>query len=348
MTNFEHILYEWYHLNGRNLPWRNTSNPYHIWISEVILQQTQVAQGLGYYHRFLERFPNVVALSAASEQDVLMVWQGLGYYSRARHAHSAAKIITSLYNGIFPSKYDQIKTLPGIGDYTAAAIASFAFHLPYAVVDGNVFRFFARFFCIDTPIDTAAGKKLFFGKANELLDRNRPHLFNQAVMEFGALVCIPLNPDCNSCPLNHLCQAFSIGRVSDFPVKSKKMERKKRFLNFIVIDLPDKQTVIQRRGVRDIWHGLYQFPLYESYSLVNAPAVATYLRHNYPCSDFSGGKVHECKHLLTHQELLVTFWRFSVSDIILLPGQVVVATADLPKFPFPQLLVTFIDSNKDN
>lgn len=343
MTNFEQLLYEWYHFNGRDLPWRRTTDPYKIWISEVILQQTQVVQGLDYYHRFLARFPNVQVLANSLEDEVLKAWQGLGYYSRARNAHAAAKIIVNDYNGVFPADYKLIRALPGIGDYTAAAIASFCFQLPYAVVDGNVFRLFSRLFALDAPIDTGAGKKLFFAKANELLDRKQPHLFNQAVMEFGNLVCTPNQTKCVECPFLKHCQAYSLGVVQELPVKAKRMERKKRFLHYFIFDLPDGNTVIERRNHRDIWHGLYQFPLMEVDRSVDDALVYGHLAQLYPGAVFQGQKVGERKHLLTHQELRVTFWRFSPGAIQISPGQLVVAVDDLDKYAFPQLIVPFLD-----
>lgn len=343
MTNFEQLLYEWYHFNGRDLPWRRTTDPYQIWISEVILQQTQVVQGLDYYHRFLARFPNVYVLANSLEDEVLKAWQGLGYYSRARNAHAAAKIIVNDYNGVFPADYKLIRALPGIGDYTAAAIASFCFQLPYAVVDGNVFRFFSRLFALDAPIDTGAGKKLFFAKANEMLDRQQPHLFNQAVMEFGNLVCTPNNPKCEHCPFLQSCQAYSLGRVLEFPVKAKRMERKKRFLHYFIFDRPDGNTVIERRNHRDIWHGLYQFPLMEVDRPVDDTLVYEHLAQLYPGAVFQGQRVGERRHLLTHQELLVTFWSLSMGAINVRPGQLLVSVNDLDKYAFPQLIAAFLE-----
>lgn len=343
MTNFELLLYEWYRLNRRDLPWRRTTDPFQIWISEVILQQTQVVQGLDYYHRFLARFPNVHVLASASEDDVLKAWQGLGYYSRARNAHATAKIIAKHYNCVFPADYSLIRALPGIGDYTAAAIASFCFQLPHAVVDGNVFRFYARFFALDTPIDTGAGKKLFFAKANEMLDRKKPHLFNQAVMEFGNLVCTPNNPKCLHCPFLQSCQAYSLGRVLELPVKAKRMERKKRFLHYFIFDLPDGNTVIERRNHRDIWHGLHQFPLLEVDRPVDDSWVYDYLAQLHPSAILHGHKVGERKHLLTHQELQVSFWRFAANGFQTKQGQILVSWMELSKFAFPQLIIAFLD-----
>lgn len=342
MTNFEHLLYEWYHLNGRDLPWRKTTDPYQIWISEVILQQTQVVQGLQYYHRFLDRFPDVLALAAASLDDVLVAWQGLGYYTRARNAHAAARIVANDYEGVFPSDYKLIRALPGIGDYTAAAIASFCFRLPYAVVDGNVFRFFARYFAIDIPIDTTAGKKLFFEKANEILDKNQPHLFNQAIMEFGNLVCTPGTPKCPQCLLHLHCRAFNLGRVADFPVKSKRVVRKMRFFNYFIFDLPDGKTIVERRNHRDIWRGLHQFPLFESTHPLNVEGARDWLRVHHPNVRFDGGLVGERKHLLTHQELQVAFWRFTSGSFHPIEGQKIVSWSDIAQYPFPQLIVSFL------
>jgi len=257
------ILLDWYRNNQRDLPWRRTNDPYAIWLSEVILQQTRVEQGMPYWLRFIEDFPTVTDLANADEREVLRLWQGLGYYSRARNLHAAAKIVRDEYNGNFPNQYEQIRALKGIGDYTAAAISSFAFNLPHAVVDGNVYRFLSRIFAINTPIDSTNGKKEFFVLANELLDKSNPGTFNQSLMEFGAMQCKPSNPDCSVCPFNQYCQSFATNTVSEYPVKAKKTKTRNRYFDFIILS-DEKNTLLQKREEKDIWQGLYQFPVIES------------------------------------------------------------------------------------
>ena len=233
MENFSRKLIDWYRENGRDLPWRRTKDPYLIWISEIILQQTRVAQGYDYYQRFVTRFPDVYALAAADEDEVMRYWQGLGYYSRARNLHAAARSMAEA--GGFPVTYAGVRALKGVGEYTAAAICSFAYDMPYAVVDGNVYRVLSRWLGIDTPIDSAEGKKLFVQVADELLDRGRPDLYNQAIMDFGALQCTPVAPDCLFCPLNDSCVARLKGIAGSLPVKQHKTKVTDRYFNYIYV-----------------------------------------------------------------------------------------------------------------
>lgn len=253
----------WYSLNKRELPWRDTKDPYLIWISEIILQQTRVVQGYDYYLRFMNRFPDVRHLAAAGEDDVLKMWQGLGYYSRARNLHAAAKTIVSDFGGSFPSDYKDILSLKGIGEYTAAAIASFSFGLPHAVVDGNVYRVLSRLFAIATPIDSTQGKKEFAVLADNLLDRERPGLYNQAIMEFGALQCVPVSPRCDICPLSDICLAYAQKKVSEYPVKQGKTTVKERYFNYLDIRI-GSFLFLQKRTGNDIWKNLYELPLIET------------------------------------------------------------------------------------
>jgi A/G-specific adenine glycosylase len=262
MVNYQGILISWYQINKRDLPWRKTKDPYKIWLSEILLQQTRVNQGLPYYLKFVESYPTLKSLSNANEDDVLRLWQGLGYYSRARNMLATAKELENNYGGIFPTFYSEIIKLKGIGEYTAAAIASFSFDEKVAVVDGNVFRVLSRLFDVDTPMDSSAGKIEFKILANELLDRRSPAIFNQAIMEFGALQCTPKSPDCNKCVLCHMCASNSVGTVSQRPVKSKKTKTKKRFFIYKVFSVGN-DTFIQKRSGKDIWQGLYEFPLQE-------------------------------------------------------------------------------------
>ncbi len=261
MSRFADILISWYDKNKRDLPWRHTRNPYLIWISEIILQQTRVAQGYDYYQRFVQRFPDVFSLAGAHEDEVMKYWQGLGYYSRARNLHAAAKSMAEA--GGFPDTYDGVRALKGVGEYTAAAICSFAYELPYAVVDGNVYRVLSRWLGIDTPIDSTIGKKQFAEAASELFDCERPSLYNQAIMEFGALQCTPSAPRCTDCPLADSCMALQQGKVDDLPVKQHKTKVTNRYFNYIYVRM-GAYTYINKRTGNDIWKNLYEFPLIET------------------------------------------------------------------------------------
>ncbi|MCW8941497.1 MAG: A/G-specific adenine glycosylase, partial [Flavobacteriales bacterium] len=241
---FSQKLISWYKNNKRDLPWRNTINPYKIWLSEIILQQTRVNQGLSYYYKFIEHYPSVKDLANASEQEVLKLWQGLGYYSRARNLHATARIITENYDGIFPVDYKKILSLKGVGEYTAAAITSFAYNQPYPVVDGNVFRVLARIYGVDTPIDTPEGKKTFNGLANKLIDKKQAATYNQAIMEFGALVCTPKNPECENCIFNNICAALINQQIELLPLKSKKIKQTNRYFNYLIIETNNSETFI--------------------------------------------------------------------------------------------------------
>lgn len=261
-SDFSKKIIEWYKENKRDLPWRDTKDPYSIWLSEIILQQTRVAQGLPYFERFIENFPTIFDLAAAKEKDVLRLWQGLGYYTRARNLHRCAKVIAEERNGSFPTNFIDLQKLPGIGVYTAAAIASFAFLEPVAVVDGNVFRVLSRVFGIDHDIGSAEGKEFFSKKANELISKDQPDLFNQAIMEFGALQCLPKNPKCDECIFRKLCVARTNGWQDQLPVKSKKIKVRKRYFYYLVIE-QNKKIMMRKREGKDIWKGLYDFPLIE-------------------------------------------------------------------------------------
>ena len=256
-------LIDWYESNKRDLPWRNIQDPYKIWISEIILQQTRVVQGLEYYLRFIKRFPDVSTLANAEEQEVLKYWQGLGYYSRARNLHAAAQTIRDQYKGVFPKDYKSILDLKGIGEYTAAAITSFAWDMPYPVVDGNVFRFLSRLFMVDTPIDTQKGKKHFTELAEKIMSKSQPGIFNQAIMEFGALQCIPASPDCSVCPFLPNCLAYKNNAITDYPVKQNKTKTKELYLYYFHIRHKN-YTYIHKRQGKGIWQNLFEFPVIES------------------------------------------------------------------------------------
>ncbi len=342
MTHFTQLIKKWYHQNGRKLPWRETRDPYKIWVSEIILQQTRIEQGIQYYHNFLEAFPDVFALAKASETKVLQLWQGLGYYSRARNMHEAAQTIVNEYDGFFPQTYKKIQTLKGIGPYTASAIASFTFNLPYAVVDGNVSRILSRVFAIDTPIGSIQGKKQFQALAGQLLDQDDPATHNQAIMDIGALICKPGIPFCDKCPLVEICQARKNENQSSFPVKSKRKPRRKRFLNFLIIHHNGK-ILIEKRTGEDIWKGLYQFPLIETQIKTSHPIMDEKIR-NITANDIKPRKIHEKKHILTHQELHATFFKVKWPDNVSPPKltgnneATFCSLYEIYQLPFPQLI----------
>jgi A/G-specific adenine glycosylase len=303
-TFFSKKIISWYEEYKRDLPWRLTRDPYKIWLSEIILQQTRVAQGLPYYLRFVENFPDVISLANAKEDRVLRLWQGLGYYSRARNLHACAKEVKEKFEGSFPSTYEGLIGLPGIGSYTAAAIASFAFREPVAVVDGNVYRVLARVFGIDLDISSHGGKSYFFEKANELIDQQQPDLFNQAVMEFGALHCTPKNPKCDSCIFITTCIANKHEQQTLLPVKSKKQAIKKRFFTYIILEHRGR-LLMKKRKPGDIWNGLYDFFLVESPRQLNPQKLVMEIKELKGLIPEEVSKGH--KHILSHQLLMTRF-----------------------------------------
>lgn len=308
---YSQILQNWYHIYKRDLPWRDVSDPYLIWISEIILQQTRVAQGMDYYLRFVLRFPDVLSLAEAEEQEVLKYWQGLGYYSRARNLHKAARQIAENYGGKFPHDHAEILKLSGIGTYTAAAIASFAFNQPYVVVDGNVYRVLSRVFGIDSPIDSPRGQKEFAALAAELLDAENAGTHNQAIMEFGALQCVPVNPECGICPLKDSCEALKTTSVEKLPVKERKTKIKSRYFNYLFIK-HENQTFLQKRESQDIWKNLYEFPLIESEKLFTIEELIEQDEFKSLFPDTSTLKIsstyHDFKHILTHRHIFARFF----------------------------------------
>ena len=318
---FASILLEWFRENSRDLPWRQTRDPYAIWLSEIILQQTQVKQGWEYWERFMHHWPTVEALAKATEDEVLREWQGLGYYSRARNLHYAAKQIVAL--GHFPDTLAEIKQLKGVGDYTAAAIGSIAFGLPAAVVDGNVYRVLARHFGIDTPINTTEGKKTFAAMAQELLPPKEASAYNQAIMDFGAIQCTPQSPHCDSCPLMESCIAFRERRVAQLPVKLKTLKVTERHLIYIYIRCQG-QTAIRRRGPGDIWQGLWEPVLVDAESAV--PPTAKLL-------------CHHVKHVLTHRVLYADFYLLETDVRPELPSDYIwISESDLDNYALPRLI----------
>lgn len=324
--SFSAEIIRWYQENKRDLPWRRSRDPYVIWLSEVILQQTRVDQGLPYFHRFLERFPDIRSFAEASEDDILRLWQGLGYYSRARNMHRAARQVMEEHEGRFPVDYDSLIRLKGVGEYTAAAIASFAGGEARAVVDGNVFRLLARYFGIDTAINSGRGKKEFQLLADELIDSRKPGIYNQAIMEFGSRQCKPRNPDCSLCVLQLDCRALRENRVDSLPVKQKSGPSRNRYFNYLVVEDGDR-LLMNKRGPRDIWENLYELPLIET----NQPVLPGFLEENDRNSanstyrefleavgEYFGPQASlsyvdgPVKHVLSHQNLYVVFW--SVTD----------------------------------
>ena len=310
MKSFGQKIITWYNSNKRDLPWRKTKDPYQIWLSEVILQQTRVDQGMSYYQKFILNYPTVEVLAHATEDQILKDWQGLGYYSRARNLHFTAKEIVSKYNGVFPSTYEEIRSLKGIGDYTAAAISSFAFNLPYSVVDGNVYRILSRFAGISTPIDSTEGKKEFSLLAQQLLSKHSPQLYNQAIMEFGSLQCKPVKPNCLVCPLSNSCFAYENNKVDVLPVKTKSIKIRKRYFHYLVIR-DGNEFYIKKRKSKDIWIGLHDFPMIETKQSTEIEELtkSAEWRNQLGKSKHRLEKVtNEYKHILSHQHIHAKFY----------------------------------------
>lgn len=341
---FARLLIEWYHEHKRDLPWRNTNDPYLIWISEIILQQTRVAQGYAYYQRFIERFPNLESLAASEENEVLKYWQGLGYYSRARNLHQAAISV----NGVFPVKYEDILKLKGVGTYTAAAICSFAYNQPHAVVDGNVYRVLSRFFGVNEPIDSGKGKKIFASLAHDLLDKIQPALYNQAIMDFGALQCTPLSPDCTVCPFKNRCFAFNHNMVSSLPIKQNKTKTSERFFYYLLIR-DNGNIYLNKRTENDIWKNLYELPLIESNT---ALAVDDFIRKQEFASIFKENSVvnvrllNKTKHVLSHRIIYADFYELEAQDIKMdfLSKYTRLNMADLELYPVSRLMHNFFEN----
>ncbi len=305
---FPKSIKDWYLQHKRDLPWRDTRDPYFIWLSEIILQQTRVAQGLPYYNKFVQKFPTVYDLANSKEESVLRVWQGLGYYSRGRNLHKTAKIIAENYTGKFPKTSTELLKLPGIGEYTASAIASFTQNEKIAVLDGNVFRVLSRFFGVETDIGSTEGKKEFKILANEVLPAKQVDIYNQGIMEFGALQCVPKNPNCGNCPIQSNCYAFHHKMVSILPKKEKKTIKKNRYLNYLIIEKEGEFLFHQRTG-KDIWTNLFQFPLIE----ITDEDEGIFVKELEKLGDFESvkkvGKTY--KHVLSHRNLWVNFYVIS-------------------------------------
>ena len=349
MNIINDTLINWYAQNRRDLPWRQQPTPYEVWLSEVILQQTRVSQGHDYYLRFIERWPTIEDLAQASEEEVLKMWQGLGYYSRARNLHQCAKQVVEQYGGQFPTDFERLKRLKGIGNYTAAAIASIAFNLPHAVVDGNVYRVLARLYDIDTPININAGQNLFAQLADKLLNREQPSLHNQAMMEFGALHCTPKNPDCLRCPLQAQCISFGHQTVLQRPVKLQKLKITTRYFNYLVIKIKDK-IYLHKRSSNDIWQNLYDFPCIESDKPLTVDEVIgsekfVQLIEEKPFTIEKTSPTYT--HKLTHRTIIAQFieikldkklLQIETKDLFLTPEK------ELENYPIPRLIDLYLNN----
>ncbi len=343
--DFSNVLINWYLQNMRNLPWRETTNPYHIWLSEIILQQTRVAQGLPYYYAFLKKFPDVNALANADEEDVLKLWQGLGYYSRARNLHFTAKTIVNDMYGEFPSNYKELLKLKGVGEYTAAAIASFSYNEPVAVLDGNVFRVLSRYFGINLDISQSKSKIEFQKLAQSLLPDNNASEFNQAIMEFGALQCVPKNPNCSSCVFNSSCYALQKNEIDKLPYKSKKIKVTKRFLNYLILEDSNKNIIVEKRVENGIWKNLFQFPLIEEIEEKNSDESMMIIKNfNFkdkrPVDIFVYNEDY-IRHKLSHQDLHIRFYKLNY-DCELEGAE---SIEKIKKYPYPIVLHNFIEAN---
>ncbi len=333
MKSFSATLLTWYDRNKRSLPWRDVGDPYLIWLSEIILQQTRVNQGMAYYLKFSKKFPTPLALAQAGEDEVLKLWQGLGYYSRARNLHAAAKSM----NGKFPTTYEGVRALKGVGDYTAAAICSMAYQMPYAVVDGNVYRVLSRVFGIETPIDSTAGKKEFTALAQNLLDKKRPGDFNQALMDFGATVCTPQTPLCKECPFAKLCAAYRTGRIEELPVKAQKTKISTRYFHYIYVE-QGNFTWLHKRGAGDVWQNLYELPLVETPGPKADFSVVTWLK-KAPVSVCS-----PIKHVLSHRIIWADLYKVVLPPSARVPAEFLrVKQADLEKYAVSRLVQKLLE-----
>ena len=336
-------LITWYNEHKRDLPWRETTNPYLVWLSEIILQQTRVAQGLDYYLRFAQTYPRVSDLASAPLDDVLKLWEGLGYYSRARNLHAGAKQIMQEFEGQFPSTYEEIITIKGIGPYTAAAISSFCFGEKQAVLDGNVFRLLARLYGINTPINSTAGKKVFQKLADEAISFTEdPGTHNQAIMEFGALQCTPKNLDCNQCPFASDCVAHTTGQTQNLPVKLKSKPQRHRYFNYFVIE-KNQEVLVNQRENGDIWSHLYEFPLLELEAPVNQPnaLIRRFSEVNVKLERSAG----PIQHVLSHQKLHINFWRVNQLPEGLDNNGKFVPIKQLKQLAFPIVIKRFVEAN---
>ena len=343
------ILIAWYQKNKRNLPWRETNDPYRIWISEIMLQQTRVVQGLSYYLRFLQRFPDIGSLAAAEQEEVLKYWQGLGYYSRARNLHEAAQSIQANHQGVFPRQYEEVLALKGVGSYTAAAIVSLTWNQPYPVIDGNVFRVLGRLFAVSVPYDTGKGKRQYEELASMLMNPKEAGLHNQAIMEFGALQCVPQKPDCNQCPLKNRCLGFLSGNPQQFPVKQHIIKVRERYFNYFFI-LHKGYTYLSRRSKKDIWEGLFEIPLIETDHSMNLEEIMKMKAFKELFRDAGNLSItisskNDIKHVLTHQILHAQFFQIEIpKENPCLQKYLKVPLDKVDKYAFPRLIHRFLSN----
>ncbi len=349
MKGFSDKIIDWYQANKRNLPWRRTTDPYYIWLSEVILQQTRVDQGMSYYYKFIGAFPKISDLANADEEEVLKLWQGLGYYSRARNLHHSAKYVSHQLGNRFPSTYDTILQLKGVGQYTAAAISSIAFNEPKAAVDGNVYRVLSRVFGIRTPIDSGKGAKQFRELANKLIDRKQPGTFNQALMEFGATQCKPVNPACDTCTLSVMCFAKEKKTVAKFPVKEKRTKSRNRYFDYLVMK-HSGGMVLRKRAGKDIWQNLYDFPLIETEKQLSETKLISTgpWKQLLSGKKFSLGKISATyTHVLSHQKIFARFWEIQLKKPLAKPGQdcVWIKKSELSRYAVPRLIDRYLRSD---
>ena len=338
--SFSKKILQWYIENKRDLPWRSTRDPYKIWLSEIMLQQTRVAQGLPYYEKFVAKYPTVFDLAKADEDEVLKLWQGLGYYSRARNMHHTAKYVVNEMEGEFPNSYEGLLKLKGVGDYTASAIASICFDEKVPVVDGNVYRVLSRYFGIETPINSSTGIKEFKALAKSVIVSENIRDYNQGIMEFGAIQCAPKKPACLLCPLNKSCKALQTGKVAQLPIKLKKNKIKNRFFNYLVLLDNNGNTSIEQRKGRGIWQNLYQFPLIESKMEIDAEQLRNELPSwILPIKSLSLYNAEPIVHKLSHQHLHTKFWVVVVEEI----KKGYIPIAEVEKYPVPVLIADFIE-----
>jgi len=337
-------LVDWYEINKRNLPWRNTQDPYLVWVSEIILQQTRVVQGLEYYCRFIDAYPDIFSLARADMDDVLKIWQGLGYYSRARNMHAAAQYVINVYRGNFPSTHEKLITIKGIGDYTASAIASLAFGQAVPVIDGNVNRVIARLFGIQQPVNKPAGQKEIRAHAEKLMFRDAPGTYNQAIMEFGALQCVPKNPDCKICIFQQICVAFQSGLVDLLPVTVKTAKMAIRYFHYLHVKL-GARTFIRQRAGGDIWTGLYEFPMIETVSETSLSELSQtsdwqlYFEGQTPLVHAVS---HEITHRLTHRILKIKFYEINVNQPIYGHDIIKIPANDIYRYAVPKVIDNYL------
>lgn len=350
MYGFTVKITQWYKKNFRPLPWRETRDPYLIWISEIILQQTRIEQGLPYFKKFAEKYPGVADMAMAEEEEILKLWQGLGYYSRARNMHKASKEIMQKFNGRFPDNHSDILKLTGVGSYTAAAIGSIAFDLREVAVDGNVYRFATRYFGIKTPINTTSCEKEIVSLLKDMMPHKNVGEFTQATIEIGALICKPKNPLCAECPVSETCYALRNNQIEQLPVKQKKIKRRNRYFNYFIFNEPGKYFVQKREG-KDIWQGLYEFPLIEQSELKEIKELISEIEKKFGNRGINSKdlvKIYETKHVLTHQDIYATFWKIDAkSPIIVNPNALIINKKDIVVYPVSRLVELFLKTQKE-